>query len=74
MKALELGCADVTTGGSSVFALNNTPLYYRQVYTIMACVAENMERGYEKRNIYIQSKSQAINKALDNYQINIKVV
>jgi hypothetical protein len=44
------------------------------MYTIMACAGENMDRGYGKRNIYIQSNSQTTIKALDNYQINYKVV
>jgi hypothetical protein len=35
---------------------------------------ENLERGYPSRNICILSHSQAMNKALDSYHINSKLV
>jgi ribonuclease HI len=35
---------------------------------------ENTEKGYKGRNIYILSDSQAAIKALNNFQINSKLV
>jgi ribonuclease HI len=35
---------------------------------------ENIEKGYKGRNIYILSDSQAAIKALNNFQINSKLV
>jgi ribonuclease HI len=35
---------------------------------------ENIEKGYKSRNIYILSDSQAAIKALNNFQINSKLV
>lgn len=40
----------------------------------MASSADNIDRGYETSNIYIQSGSQATIKAIDNFQINSKLV
>jgi hypothetical protein len=72
-KALGLGCMFMVQGGSLASALGNTPQYSRQKScTIKACVTGNLDRGY--RNIYILSESKAAIKALDNYQINSKLL
>jgi hypothetical protein len=44
------------------------------VYANKAYAAENLDRNYRNRNIYILSDSQASIKALDSYQINSKLV
>jgi ribonuclease HI len=44
------------------------------VYTIKACVVENLDRNSKYRNINILSESQAAIKALGKYQINSKLV
>jgi hypothetical protein len=51
-----------------------TTVFQAEVYTIMACTLENLDRNYRNRNIYILSDSQAAIKALDSYQINSKLV
>jgi hypothetical protein len=40
------------------------------MYNIMAYAAQNTDRGYENRNTYIQSQSQATIKATDICHIN----
>jgi ribonuclease HI len=49
-------------------------VFQAEVYAIKACTAENPDRDYKNRNIYILSDSQAEIKAPDNYQINSKLV
>jgi ribonuclease HI len=39
-----------------------------------ACIMEKTEKGFKKRNIYIVSDNQAAVKALNNFQINSKLV
>jgi ribonuclease HI len=51
-----------------------TTVFQAEVYAIMACTVENIDRNYRNRNIYILSDSQAAIKALDSYQINSKLV
>jgi hypothetical protein len=51
-----------------------TAVFQAEVYAIKACAVENINRGYKNRNIYILSDSEAVIKALDNYQINLKLV
>jgi hypothetical protein len=51
-----------------------TTVFQAEVYAIMACTLENLDRNYRNRNIYILSDSQAAIKALDSYQINSKLV
>jgi hypothetical protein len=45
-----------------------------EIYAIKACTMENIEKGYKGRKIYILSDSQAAIKALNNFQINSKLV
>jgi hypothetical protein len=45
-----------------------------EVYAIKACAAENLDRHYKNRNIYILSDSQAAIKALGKHQITSKLV
>jgi hypothetical protein len=45
-----------------------------EIYTIKACIMENIVKGYTGRNVYIISDSQAAIKALDSFQINSKLV
>jgi predicted transcriptional regulator len=40
-----------------------------EVYAIKACAAENLDRNYKNKNIYILSDSQAAIKALGKHQI-----
>jgi hypothetical protein len=51
-----------------------TTVFQAEVYAIMACTLENLDRNYRNRNIYILSDSQVAIKALDSYQINSKLV
>jgi ribonuclease HI len=51
-----------------------TTVFQAEVYAIMTCAVENLDRNYKKRNIYILSDSQAAIKALYCYQINSKLV
>jgi hypothetical protein len=51
-----------------------TTVFQAEVYAIKACAAENIDRNYKNRNIYILSDSQAAIKALGKYQITSKVV
>jgi hypothetical protein len=44
------------------------------VYAITPCAVENLDRDYRNRNIYNLSGSLAAIKALDNHQINSKLV
>jgi hypothetical protein len=49
-------------------------VFQAEIYVIMACTMENVEEGYKGRNIYSLSDSQAAIKALNNLQINSKLV
>jgi ribonuclease HI len=51
-----------------------TTVFQAEVYAIMACAVENLDRNYRNRNISIPLDSQATIEALDNYQINSKLV
>jgi len=44
-----------------------------EMYAIMGCIMENIEKGYKDRNIYIISDSQAATKAL-NFRKNSKLM
>jgi hypothetical protein len=75
IKALELGVYGYGTRIKLSFSLGKyTTVFQAEVYAIMACTAENLDRNYKNRNIYILSDSQAAIKALDSYQINSKLV
>jgi hypothetical protein len=52
----------------------HTTVFQTEVYTIKACIDENLDRGYRNRNIYILSDSHAAIKALGKYQITSKLV
>jgi len=58
---------------TSSLGLHST-VFQTEIYTINTCVIETIERGYVHRNIYILSNSQAAIKALDNFQINSKLI
>jgi hypothetical protein len=60
-------------GHTSSLGLHST-VFQTEIYTIYTCVIETIERGYMHRNIYILSNSQAAIKALDNFQINSKLI
>jgi hypothetical protein len=51
-----------------------TAVFQAEVYTIKACVAENLDRNHRNRNICILSNSKAPIKALDNHQSTFKLV
>jgi len=74
MKALMLGCTDGAQKMGTVSFLGFRPQYSRQIYAIDAHKIENIEKGYKDRNIYILSDSQAAIKALNNFQINSRLV
>jgi ribonuclease HI len=52
----------------------HTMVFQAEIYAIKACIIENIEKGYRGRNIYILSGSPAAIKALNNFQINSKLV
>jgi ribonuclease HI len=52
----------------------HTTVFQAEVYAIKACINENLDKGYRKRNIYILSDRQAAIKALGKYQITTKLV
>jgi ribonuclease HI len=52
----------------------HTTVFQAEIYAIMVCIMENIEKGYTGRNIYILSDSQVAIKALDSFQINCKLV
>jgi hypothetical protein len=45
-----------------------------KVYAIKACIAENLDRNYRHRIIYILSDSQTVINALSNHWITSKLV
>lgn len=49
-------------------------VFQKGIYAIKACADENIKRGYQNRNIYIFSDTQAEIKAFHNCDINIKLV
>jgi hypothetical protein len=51
-----------------------TTQFQAEVYATQACAVENVQRCYLKRNMYILSDSDAAIKALDNCEINYKLV
>jgi ribonuclease HI len=51
-----------------------TTVFQVEIYAIKASIKENIEKDYKGRNIYILSGSQAAIKALNNFQINSKLV
>jgi hypothetical protein len=51
-----------------------TTVVQAEVYVIKAWAMEYLDRNYKNRNIYILLDSQAAIKALDNYQINLKLL
>jgi hypothetical protein len=61
------------TGASSSFGQYITVIR-GEIYAIMACGAENMDRGCENRDICTLLDSQAAIKALYNYKINHKFI
>jgi hypothetical protein len=52
----------------------HTMVFQAEIYAIKACIMENIEKGYKGRNIYILLDGQADIKALNNFQINSKLV
>jgi ribonuclease HI len=60
--------------GHSFSLGHHTTVFQAEIYAIKACIMENIEKGYKGRNIYILSDSQADIKALNNFQINSKLV
>jgi heterodisulfide reductase subunit C len=59
-------------GYGTRWKLSCIPGQYTTVF--QACAVENLDRNYRNRNIYILSDSEAASKALDNYQIDSKLV
>jgi ribonuclease HI len=63
------------TGQKLSFSLGQyTTVFQSEVYAIKACTAENLDKNYKNRNIYILSNSQAAIKALGKYKITSKLV
>ena len=69
LKALVLQC---TNGHSFSLGLHST--VFQAEVCIKACIMENIEKSYRGRNIYILSDSRVAIKALNNFQINYKLV
>jgi hypothetical protein len=56
----------IVHGRSSASALGNkTTEFQAKVHAIKACTAENINKGYESRTIFILSDCQAAIKALE---------
>jgi hypothetical protein len=51
-----------------------TTVFREELHAIEACAAENIDRNYKNRNIYIISDSEAAIKALGKYHITSKLV
>jgi ribonuclease HI len=51
-----------------------TTVFHSEVYAIKAYAADNLDRDYKNRNISILPDSQVAIKALDNYEIDSKLV
>jgi hypothetical protein len=51
-----------------------TTIFQAEVYATKPCAVENLDKNYKHRNIYTVSDSQAAIRALENYQINSKLV
>jgi ribonuclease HI len=74
IRVLVAGCINgAREGGIACLGLHTT-VFQAEIYTIKACIMENIEKGYKGRNIYILSDSQAAIQALNNFQINSKLV
>lgn len=73
-EALALGCKDRAQKMGKASFLGFTPWYSRQIDAINAHIIENTEKGFKDRNIYVLSDSHAVIKALNNLQINSKLV
>jgi hypothetical protein len=52
-------------GHSFILGLHTTA-FQAEIYTIKACILENIEKGYTGRNISILANSQAAIKALNS--------
>jgi ribonuclease HI len=51
-----------------------TTVFQEKIHVIKACIMENTEKSYIRRNIYILYDNQEAIKALSNFQINTKLV
>jgi len=51
----------------------HTRVYRAEIYTIKACIMENIEKDYIGGNMYILSDTQAAVKVLDGSHINSKL-
>jgi hypothetical protein len=51
-----------------------TRVFQTEAYAIKTCTVENLHRDYKNRNICLLLDSHAAIRALDNYQINSKLV
>jgi ribonuclease HI len=60
--------------GDSFSLRLHTTVFQAEIYAIKACIMENIDKGYKGNIIYILSDSQAAIKALNNFQINSKLV
>jgi hypothetical protein len=52
----------------------HTMVFQAEIYAIKACIMENMEKGYKRRNIYILSESgnhQGPSQLPDKFQISL---
>jgi hypothetical protein len=74
IKTTSIAVTEVARERGIASASGITQRYSRRKYVIKACIMENIEKGYEGRNIYILSVSQAAIKALNNFQINSKLI
>jgi hypothetical protein len=72
MKAMVLGCIVGVRKTYIALALGSTPWY--SMHKICYRIPENIEKNCQGTNIYILSDSQAAIKALNNFQINSKLV
>ena len=60
-------------GHSFIPGLHAT-VFQAEVYAIKPCIMENIGQGYTGRNICILANSQAAIRALDSFQMNMKLV
>jgi hypothetical protein len=47
--------------------------FLAEIYTIKACIMENIEEGYTGRNIYFLSDRHAAIKALKSFQVKFQI-
>jgi hypothetical protein len=52
----------------------STTVFRAKVYAIMACVAENLDRNYKNKDIYLLPDSQTTIKAFSKHWITSKLV